>query len=182
MNGDVIDTWSWHMPFIDSYQCRIIEKILDWDGDVTYIRGNHETNTYLVSQILPLPMLDQEEYYTLEGKKILITHGHVFDKFKTDKFLAYRYLCSMLHKLEHHTRLASGLFHLVDRFSYFSVRRFRDRIFKQLKTKYYGVICGHTHIPQIWDYYGKFMYYNDGDFVQHQSALVETLGGEIKLI
>ena len=44
-----------------------------------------------------------------------------------------------------------------------------------------GVVCGHIHHPEIETIDG-INYYNDGDWVEHLSALVEDKNGNIKLI
>ena len=44
-----------------------------------------------------------------------------------------------------------------------------------------GVICGHIHFPEI-DNINGIDYYNDGDWVESLSALVEDNDGKIKLI
>ena len=44
-----------------------------------------------------------------------------------------------------------------------------------------GVICGHVHKPEMREIDGM-LYCNDGDWVEHQSALVEELSGELRLV
>jgi hypothetical protein len=44
-----------------------------------------------------------------------------------------------------------------------------------------GVVCGHIHKPRLVRRDG-FVYCNDGDWVEHCSALVERLDGTLSLI
>jgi UDP-2,3-diacylglucosamine pyrophosphatase LpxH len=44
-----------------------------------------------------------------------------------------------------------------------------------------GVICGHIHYPEIETIKG-IDYYNDGDWVESLSALVEDKKGKLKLV
>ena len=44
-----------------------------------------------------------------------------------------------------------------------------------------GVVCGHIHKPQLSRRDG-FVYCNDGDWVEHCSALVERLDGTLSLV
>ena len=44
-----------------------------------------------------------------------------------------------------------------------------------------GVVCGHIHKPRLTRRDG-FVYCNDGDWVEHCSALVERLDGTLSLI
>jgi len=44
-----------------------------------------------------------------------------------------------------------------------------------------GVVCGHIHQP-AFRREGDFVYCNDGDWVEHCTALVERLDGTLSLI
>jgi len=44
-----------------------------------------------------------------------------------------------------------------------------------------GVVCGHIHRAEIREIDGLH-YYNDGDWVESLTALVETYEGEMKLV
>jgi hypothetical protein len=44
-----------------------------------------------------------------------------------------------------------------------------------------GVVCGHIHKPQLTRR-NDFLYCNDGDWVEHCSALVERFDGTLSLI
>ena len=50
------------------------------------------------------------------------------------------------------------------------------------KRGYDGVICGHIHTPEIKTMANGMLYFNDGDFVESCSALVETYDGDWVLI
>ena len=44
-----------------------------------------------------------------------------------------------------------------------------------------GVVCGHIHYPQHKELEG-ILYYNDGDWVDNCTALVEHKSGELELL
>src|SRR5438067_8603727 len=44
-----------------------------------------------------------------------------------------------------------------------------------------GVVCGHIHKAEIRDI-GGILYCNDGDWVESLTALVETEGGELRIV
>jgi UDP-2,3-diacylglucosamine pyrophosphatase LpxH len=50
-----------------------------------------------------------------------------------------------------------------------------------LKRGFDGVVCGHIHRPCIREIHGVF-FANDGDWVEHRSALAETADGQIQLL
>jgi UDP-2,3-diacylglucosamine pyrophosphatase LpxH len=61
----------------------------------------------------------------------------------------------------------------IARFEYAAAQMARERGFD-------GVVCGHIHHPAITAYEGT-LYCNDGDWVEHCTALVETHAGELEL-
>jgi len=133
---------------------------------------------------------------TLDGKKLLVMHGDEFDG---------RLQCPRL--MEWAGSLSYGLLlHLNGvynawrrRFNkpYWSLSSFiKSKVenanrhigmFESVVADYArkrgmdGVVCGHIHKPRLTRRDG-FVYCNDGDWVEHCSALVERLDGTLSLI
>lgn len=62
----------------------------------------------------------------------------------------------------------------IDKFEQVSSHRAGEREFD-------GYICGHIHHWQM-KYHGETLYINDGDWVEHCTALVETIQGDMQLL
>jgi len=62
----------------------------------------------------------------------------------------------------------------IDSYEKFMIREARIK-------KCTGVVCGHIHKPEI-RHFGDMTYYNDGDWVENLTALVETKSGELKIV
>ncbi len=70
--------------------------------------------------------------------------------------------------------------HVKDALAY--INNFENAVVEYVKfNKYDGVICGHLHQPCMKEIDG-IKYNNCGDWIENNTALVETLEGEIKLI
>jgi UDP-2,3-diacylglucosamine pyrophosphatase LpxH len=139
---------------------------------------------------------NQVEHIGADGKHYLVTHGDLFDSitrlapwlvFLGDK--AYDFMLSFNTKfnwLRH--RMGFGYWSL-SQYLKQRVKKAVDFIFrfeKNLaayckKRGYDGVIAGHIHNPEIKLIDGIW-YFNDGDFVESVSALVETHEGDWILI
>jgi UDP-2,3-diacylglucosamine pyrophosphatase LpxH len=62
----------------------------------------------------------------------------------------------------------------IDRFEETAARHASSRGFD-------GIVCGHIHCPRIRQIDGTF-YANDGDWVEHRTALGETTEGQLQLL
>jgi UDP-2,3-diacylglucosamine pyrophosphatase LpxH len=62
------------------------------------------------------------------------------------------------------------------------ITQFEDALAQEARRRGFdGVICGHIHKAEIRDI-GGIRYCNDGDWVESLTALVETEGGELRII
>ncbi len=62
------------------------------------------------------------------------------------------------------------------------ITKFEDALAHEARRRGFdGVICGHIHKAEIRDI-GGILYCNDGDWVESLTALVETEGGELRII
>ena len=136
------------------------------------------------------------ENYFIVIKKLLIIHGDEFDSLVTCGWfeslignIGYDVLLGC-NRWYHHFRSRLG-------YPYWSLASFIKRKLKNamkhiqryedivahetIRHKADGVICGHIHHPQIRHING-IDYYNDGDWVEHCTALIETEQGDISLL
>jgi UDP-2,3-diacylglucosamine pyrophosphatase LpxH len=203
--GDIIDAWKiqqnkWRWK---KSHTTVIKKILDCSRKgtkVIYIAGNHdEFLRNMIPYNIDLGLIEihnQYSHWGLDGKQYLVVHGDLFDgitrlapwlSFLGDR--AYSFVLSVNSKynwIRH--RLGFGywsfskyLKHRVKRAVDFMFRFEKNLSGYCKKRGYDGIICGHIHDPEI-KLIDDVWYFNDGDFVESCSALVETHRGDWMLI
>jgi len=203
--GDIIDGWKiqqnkWRWKQSHSNVVRRILGMGKHGVKVTYVTGNHDeflrpfvTHTFEMGNIV---IVNQAEYVDLQGKRLLITHGDMFDGVtrlgKWISFLgdsAYDFVLWVNTKFNY-IRHKMG-------FGYWSLSKFLKHKVKKAvgfiygfehtiteychKRGFDGVICGHIHTPEIKSVNG-IVYMNDGDWVESCSALVENYSGGWELV
>ena len=201
LNGDIIDGWalkrgnSWtqeHMKCV-----RKIMKI-SYKSKVYWVRGNHDDflHDFIPMSLGNIQIVENYELYALNGKRYLVLHGDIFDVFINEmKWLAkigsigYD-LTLWLNKWYNKYRVLRGK-------EYFSLsKRIKDSVKSATKfigdfenhmvshsksLKFDGIICGHIHKAEIRSIDG-IEYMNSGDWVESNTALVESHTGEWSLI
>ena len=200
--GDIIDGWQlkrrwyWHQTHNDVVQ-KVLRKARKGTR-VTYIAGNHDEamRHFLGLAFGGIDIRDEAEHVTADGRRFLVTHGDLFDAVvRQAKWLAHAgdaaYILTLkLNQWFNHLRarlgfpywsLAQFLKHRVkNAVSY--ITNFEEALAHEAKRRGFdGVICGHIHKAEIRDIDG-ILYCNDGDWVESLTALVETDGGELRII
>ena len=166
--------------------------------DVFLTPGNHDSEFRRLNGIgFGNIHVDHEFCHTtLEGKRLWVIHGDYLDRSVTTlKWLAY--LGAWVHeglggfnvfwnrwakRLGRPPSDFSGLAkkRVKDFVQYFT--NFDDRITVDAKNAGYdGVVCGHIHHAEIREFDGV-TYYNDGDWVESCTALVEDRHGSISIV
>jgi UDP-2,3-diacylglucosamine pyrophosphatase LpxH len=200
--GDIIDGWQlkrgwyWRQSHND-----VIQKILRKSRKgtrVLYIAGNHDEALRPFAGMMfgDIAIVDEAVHDLLNGKKLWVTHGDLFDGIiQHAKWLAYLgdSLYTFILKLNNtfnHLRhkfgmsywsLSQYLKHRVKNAVSF-ITQFETILTDEAKRRGYdGVLCGHIHKPEIRHING-ILYCNDGDWVESLSAIVETYSGELKII
>ena len=193
LNGDFIDMWQFNKNYFPHPHMQVIKQIVTWinkDIKVYYITGNHDE---MLRKFAGFNMgtftINNKLLLELDGKKIWIFHGDVFDvTMQHSKWL---------------TRLGShgyDLLILINAFcNWISVKMGRGKISLSRKIKnavksavsyinnfeetcadvaiangYDYVICGHIHHPEmklITTHKGKVNYLNSGDWVENLTAI-----------
>ena len=209
--GDIIDFWAlkrrWYWP---SSHSTVVQKILRQARAgvrVTYVQGNHDPvlrllHTFLedddkglaLGEIRVVPHCLHE---TADGRRLWVTHGDQFD-------LSMHYVRWLTHLGDRGYNLLLGLNRWHQRLnrllgirSHWSLSAFiKHRIKKAVqfisqyeeflarechREGYDGVICGHIHHAEIKSISGT-QYYNDGDWVESCTALIEDYDGQIHLL
>ena len=166
--------------------------------EILYIPGNHdyEFRNLVGHEILGIPILMEAIHETPGGERLLVTHGDLLDGrirqgTNLEKFGAAAYfLLSETEVLINHWRRSFGHDYMsiskalkyklkgareyIRRFERFAAELARERGLD-------GIICGHIHKPNLRRIDG-ILYANDGDWVEHHTALAETQDGELQLL
>lgn len=167
-------------------------------ADITYIPGNHdhEFRNLVGNDLLGIPIRMEAVHETARGERLLVIHGDLLDGriregTNLEKFGAAAYhVLSELDVLVNQWRKSLGRDYIslsmnivrrlkgareyVRRFEGVAAELARERGFD-------GIVCGHIHKPNLCRFDG-ILYANDGDWVDHQTALAETHTGELQLL
>ncbi len=200
--GDVIDGWQLRRRWFWNQQHNdVIQKVLRKarkGTQVVYVAGNHDevARQFIGLAFGGIEIRGETEHRTADGKRLLVIHGDLFDAVvQGAKWLAYlgdqAYILSLkLNQWFNHVRATLGL-------PYWSLAQFLKQRVKNAvsyitdfekaladhaKSRGFdGVVCGHIHKAEIRDIDG-IRYYNDGDWVESLTALVETEDGQFRII
>jgi UDP-2,3-diacylglucosamine pyrophosphatase LpxH len=199
--GDAIDFWHlrrnhyWPQQHSDVIQ-KILRKARK-GAQVIWIPGNHDEFCQKFFGIYGNVVVKNRDIYkTVDGRRLLIMHGHEFDSVTTcAKWLAhlgdigYTALL-LLNKPLNYIRTQFGFSYWS--FSAYMKRRVKEAVsfishFEEAVAHYAelnradGIVCGHIHTPAVRKIRGV-QYYNTGDWVESSTALVEHLDGTIELV
>lgn len=200
--GDIIDGWAlrrrWYWP--QSHN-DVVQKLLRKARkgcQVIYVPGNHDefARQFVNHHFGGIEVLEEAVHVTADGRKLWIVHGDYFDAvIRCAKWLAYLgdHAYELALKLNRHLNNCRNRLGL----PYWSLSAYlKMRVKKALnyvtdferavaheaqRRGYQGVVCGHIHHAEIRDIDGV-TYFNDGDWVESLSALVEHEDGRLELI
>ena len=194
LNGDIIDGWQFSKRYFPKTHFALIKEIMNFlytGVQVVYITGNHDEvlRKYTDTQIGRLILTDK---YVLEidGKKIWIFHGDVFDNTTKGsakilaKFGGKGYDLLILlnrainyglkklgrEKISFSKKVKNGVKSAVK-----FINKFEQTIgVLAIENGYHSVICGHIHQPckkEIITGEGSVTYLNSGDWVENLTSL-----------
>jgi UDP-2,3-diacylglucosamine pyrophosphatase LpxH len=198
--GDIFDVWKLRRRvFWPASHNAVITRILKMEQGgtaITLLPGNHDEmlRNYLGMAFGNIRIVDDCVHDCLDGRRLLVIHGDQFDSV----IVHARWLAFVGERAYTFSVYINRAFNFLRRklgFSYWSlsaylkktvkaaaVRDYRDNLIRAARDKKLdGVICGHTHTPEI-SQDGTTWYINDGDWVESCSALVEHLDGRLEII
>ena len=194
LNGDIIDIWQFRKSYFPPQHMQVIREILKLsttDTQVYYITGNHDEalRRYSGTQLGNI-LLDDKLVLQLDGKKVWIFHGDVFDATTqgSAKLLAqlggkgYDILIWLNHRINQLLKLMGKERMSLSKRVKESVKKAVSWInnFEEtaaelaIDAQYHTVICGHIHQPQkriIKNEKGEVLYLNSGDWIENLTAL-----------
>ncbi len=166
--------------------------------EVIYIPGNHDAFfRQMVGQVFSGIKIERNTIHTThDGRKFFVSHGDEFDQVVKLSPLALligdraHVLLLRLNEWVNNCRRLLGLPYWsfagflkshIGKAQQF-IRRFESAAIKAARGHTVdGYICGHIHFASFRLANGK-LYCNDGDWVEHCTALVETHQGELNLL
>lgn len=200
--GDIIDGWQlrkgWYWP--QSHN-DVVQKILRKARKgtrVIYVPGNHDSmaRQFVGLAFGEIEVADEIVHVTASGKRLLVTHGDMFDSVMQHA----RWLAYLGDSLYTFTLVLNRWFNGIRKYfgySYWSLSQYLKHkvknavsfitAFEKVMTEEAkrrqcdGVVCGHIHKAEIRTMDG-ILYCNDGDWVESLSALAETADGELEII
>jgi UDP-2,3-diacylglucosamine pyrophosphatase LpxH len=200
--GDIIDGWRmkkrFYWPERHNAIVRRVMKRAKRGTEVIYIPGNHDEmfRQFAGMNFGGVEIRSKAVHTTADGRKLLIVHGDEYDAV----VLAHRWL-AFLGDWAYRTLMQLNVaVNGVRRFfglEYWSlskhakhkvksavsvISRFEEALAHEAKSKGVdGVVCGHIHTAEIRDFDGT-VYYNDGDWVEGCTALVEHFDGRMEIL
>jgi UDP-2,3-diacylglucosamine pyrophosphatase LpxH len=200
--GDIIDGWQlrkgWYWPTRHSDVVRCVLKKAKHGTRVVYVPGNHDEafRDYVGLNLGGIELLPETIHETADGRKLLVLHGDEFDGVvRYARWLAFLgdHAYTLLLKL-------NGVINNVRKWRGLPYWSLSAQIKKRIKNAVQfvfsfeqavahaasergvdGVVCGHIHTAEIRTI-GDVTYYNDGDWVESCTALVEHPDGRMEIV
>lgn len=202
LTGDIIDGWrlrkGWYWPDAHNEVVRRLLKMAHRGTRVVYIVGNHDEmlRDYAGLEFGGITIHNESIHETADGRRLLVTHGDAFDgvvlyakwlAFLGDK--AYSILLRVNQVFNRVRRrmgmpywsLSAYLKKRVKNAVQF-ITQFEEAVIREARHRgVQGVVCGHIHCAEIRQI-GDMTYYNDGDWVESCTALVEDRTGAMSIV
>ena len=200
--GDIVDGWQlrkgWYWPQAHNDVVRAVLKMAKHGTRVVYVPGNHDEHfrDYVGLEFGGIELLADDIHVTADGRRLLVIHGDQFDNVvlyhKWLAFLgdgAYTLLLKSNRWVNRFRRLVglpywSLAAHMKRRVknAVAFISRFEEVVAHAAAERGVdGVVCGHIHSAEIRQF-GDVAYYNDGDWVESCTALVESADGAMRII
>jgi UDP-2,3-diacylglucosamine pyrophosphatase LpxH len=200
--GDIVDGWQLkkrvYWPTAHNDVVWRVMKRARRGTRVIYIPGNHDEmfRQFTGMSFGGVEIRRKKIHTTVDGRKLLVLHGDEFDAI----MLAHRWLAfvgdaayTALMTLNRHVNRVRRWFgmpywslskmakHKVKNAVSF-ISRFEEIVAHEAERRHVdGVVCGHIHTAEIRQF-GKITYYNDGDWVEGCTALVEHHDGTMEIL
>lgn len=200
--GDIIDGWRLRKKFFwPSAHNDIVWRILKRarrGTRIVYIPGNHDEmfRQFAGLSFGGVEIRLSDVHVTADGRQLLVLHGDEFDAV----MLAHRWL-ALIGDAAYHLlmTLSVGINAVRRRFGlpYWSlskmakhkvknavefISRYEEVVARAAAQRQVdGVVCGHIHTAEA-RLFGETAYYNDGDWVEGCTALVEHFDGTMEIL
>ncbi len=200
--GDIIDGWRmkrrWYWPALHNDIVWRVLKRAKRGTRIVYIPGNHDEmfRQFTGMNFGGVEIRRKAIHETADGRKLLILHGDEFDTV----MLAHRWLAFLGDAAYEGLMRANLVVNAIRRrlgLPYWSlskhakhkvknaiefISRYEEIVAHEARARGVdGVVCGHIHTAEYRDFEGV-AYYNDGDWVESCTALVEHFDGRMEIL
>jgi UDP-2,3-diacylglucosamine pyrophosphatase LpxH len=200
--GDIVDGWqlrkSWYWPDAHNEVVRRILKMAHRGTRVVFVAGNHDEMLREFAGLTfgGVELVLEAVHVTADNRRLLVTHGDRFDSV----VLYARWLAVLGDHAYGLLLRANVVLNAVRRrlkLPYWSLsahlkRRvknavqyvcsFEEAVAREAQQRGFdGIVCGHIHSAEIRQI-GPITYYNDGDWVESCTALVEEQCGAMCIV
>lgn len=200
--GDIVDLWSMrrgiYWPSSHHEVLKLVVEKARQGTRVIYIPGNHDglARMLIGSMLAGVEVHDEFIHTTRLGKRMLVIHGDAFDGAVRFSPLLKATGCALYSAVTAAGRYVNFVRTLFGfrRWSLVTwlksrvgnamtyVRRYEQAAAHAAAARGVdGIICGHIHRPHVEQIAGV-LYCNDGDWVEHCTALIEDRNGELRLL
>ena len=193
--GDIIDGWALQkrIKWEKNYNV-FFQKVLRLSRKgtiINYCVGNHDAflNSFCGSSFGGINIVKEVVHSSLSGKEFLVVHGDQFDG-----LIANAKWIQKIGSIIYDFSLIANKILTIFKFSLSNflkqkaksavkyIANYENAVIEYCKKySYDGIICGHLHCPVIKKI-EDVEYLNIGDFTENNTAIVEELDGEIRLI
>lgn len=200
--GDVFDMIALkHYRYWPRTQTDIVRRILKMSKhcQVRYVVGNHDSIIgELAGHIFGVVSVDHETYHmTRDGRRLLVLHGDRYDTAVIASHWVQHAGAACFEAVALVGRVLNRILRLFGfrpRSLAASVRRKADAAcqkpsdFRRISSDdarnrgYDGIVCGHVHEPCLEIDVDGFLYANCGDWVEHNSCIVEDREGRFRKV
>lgn len=200
--GDIVDGWrlrkGWYWPDAHNEVVRRVLKMAHRGTRVVLIAGNHDEvlRDYAGMSLGGIEIALEDIHRTADGRRLLITHGDSFDTVVLyARWLAF--LGDMAYGILLRANVVINAVRRRLKLPYWSlaahlkrkvknavayVNSFEEALAHEAAERNLdGIVCGHIHCAEIRQI-GDITYYNDGDWVESCTALVEETSGAMRII
>jgi UDP-2,3-diacylglucosamine pyrophosphatase LpxH len=200
--GDIVDGWQlkkrvfWPTSHNDVVW-RIMKRARRGTR-VIYVPGNHDEifRQFTGMSFGGVEIRRKMIHTTIDGRKLLVLHGDEFDTVMlAHRWLAvvgdaaYSVLMALNRRFNQVRRWLGMPYWSLSRIAKHKVKnavafisRFEEIVAHEADRRHVdGVVCGHIHTAEIRQF-GKVTYYNDGDWVEGCTALVEHHDGRMEIL
>lgn len=202
LTGDIVDLERMKArPKLPLAHRQVIGRLFALAGNgtrIVYIPGNHDRDLRSLAgrRLGNIEIEGEAAHRCAGGREMLVMHGDCFDRrlrsgSQAERIgaAAYQWLVqadAALHRLRSRfggqpaplsTRIKMRI-----RSASEYIRRFEESAARYARHRGFdGVVCGHIHRPALRQIDGTW-YANDGDWVEHRSALAESADGRLQLL
>ena len=200
--GDIVDLVRIkarpRFPDIDRQVVSRLLQLAHSGTDVSFIPGNHdfEFRDLVGRDLCGVRVLMEAEHQMPDGRRLLVIHGDSLDGEVRRGTNLEQFGAAAYHLLSHLDVTVNQLRHRFGRDYLSIIRPIKERLaganeyigrFERVAAAHArqrgfdGIVCGHIHRPCLRQIDGV-LYANDGDWVEHRSALAESRDGQLSIL